>query len=51
MWDVREDSGYDDYEFDELGGISGSSIGGRGGYGSSSIQGMFNYTGAAAEGK
>ena len=32
-------------------GISGSSIGGRGGYGSSSIPGMFNSTGAAAEGK
>jgi hypothetical protein len=29
-------SGYDDYEFDELVGISGSSIGGGGGYGSSS---------------
>ena len=44
-------SGYDDYEFDELGGISGSSIGG--GFGSSSIPGMFNSTGAAvaAEGK
>ena len=50
MWDVRY-SGYDDYEFDELGGISGSSIGGGGGYGSSSIPGMFNSTGAAAEGK
>ena len=42
-------SGYDDYEFDELGGISCSSIGG--GYVSSSIPGMFNSTGAAAEGK
>ena len=44
-------SGYDDYELDELGVISGSSIGGGGGYGSSSIPGMFNSTGAAAEGK
>ena len=36
-------SGYDDYEFDELGGISGSSIGGGGyGYGSRSITGTFN---------
>jgi len=39
---VGEYSGYDDYEFDELGGISGRSIGGGGGYGSSSIPGMFN---------
>jgi U4/U6.U5 tri-snRNP-associated protein 1 len=31
-------SGYDDYELDELGVISGSSIGGGGGYGSSRSQ-------------